>query len=125
MDVGDLSNHVKYFVSVCFPSYEQLSVYHRSDFPNTSSVAGLFIKIPFLVLFHPPFCLCSALPFIEPEHAKTSSPVNQSMSGIVGKRSWCRGLELPDFSLLNWSDPCETEGMVNSGIKTVSFRMKK
>jgi hypothetical protein len=28
---------------------------------------------------------------------KTRSPVHQSMSGIMGKRSWCRGLELPDL----------------------------
>jgi len=43
----------------------------------------------------------------------------------VGKRSWCSGLELPDFSLLNRSSPCETKGIVNSGIKTASFGMKK
>jgi hypothetical protein len=47
------------------------------------------------------------------------------MSGIVGKRLWCSGLELLDFSLLNRSSPCETKGIVNGGIKTASFGMKK
>jgi len=88
-------------------------------------------KIPRLRLcpgFLPPLLasalLCPAFYWAR-EHAETSSPVNQSMSGIVGKRSWCSGLELPDFSLLNRSSPCETKGMVNSGIKTASFGMEK
>jgi len=30
VDVGNLPNHVKYCVSVCLASFEQLSVHHRS-----------------------------------------------------------------------------------------------
>jgi len=69
----------------------------------------------------PLLCLCSALPFIEPESMQ--KPVPLLINPWAG--SWCSGLELPDFSLLNRSSPCETKGMVNSGIKTASFGMKK
>jgi hypothetical protein len=51
-------------------------------------------------------CLCSALPFIEPEHAeKTRSSVHQSMSGIMGKKSWCRGPRFAANFLLNRLHP--------------------
>jgi len=52
-------------------------------------------------------CLCSALPFIEPEHAekKTRPPVHQSMSWIMGKKSWCRGPRFAANFLLNRLHP--------------------
>jgi len=52
-------------------------------------------------------CLCSALPFIEPEHAekKTRPLVHQSMSWIMGKKSWCRGPRFAANFLLNRLHP--------------------
>jgi hypothetical protein len=80
---------------------------------KSSSVPGLFSSAPplcscFQCSFPPLFppCLCSALPFIEPEHAeKTRSSVHQSMSRIMGKKSWCRGPRFAAYFLLNRLHP--------------------
>ena len=69
--------------------------------PQNPHVAEAFLRFPWLVPLSPwGFFFCLPLPLLcsafyrAREHAETSSPVNQSMSGIMGKRSWCRGRDL-------------------------------
>jgi hypothetical protein len=86
-----------YFPFLCF-FFGFLGGFFLSPFLTVYNFSGFLAFFPALVPLCLPRCLCSALPFIEPEHAeKTRSSVHQSMSGIMGKKSWCRGLEFPDL----------------------------